>query len=317
MARWGLGEGARIPVLKRRIQPVADHLLVMRALRRLRPSLYHAVEWAQPLRAPVPVVVTVHDLIPFLYPRLYPWMRRERLAALRLLRRADAVIAVSACTAADTVRLAGVAPGRVTVVPHGVSAGFSPASAAEVDSVRDRLGIGGGYVLSVGTFDPRKRVDMLMRTAARLEGLTLVVAGDQGTYAGAVRAAAEDTGIAGRTIVTGHVPLADLVALYTGARCLLFTSAYEGFGLPLLESMACATPVVAFRNSALGDVGGDAALLVEDGDIEAMATAARRLIENGAERAHRVEAGLRWASGFTWEATARRTLDVYRGLVAM
>lgn len=317
VARWGLGEGARIPVLKRRLQPVADHLLVMRALRRVRPSLYHAVEWAQPLRAEVPVVVTVHDLIPFLYPRLYPWMRRERLAALRLLRRADAVVAVSACTAADTVRLARVDPGRVSVVPHGVAAEFSPAPAAAVDAVRARLAIDGPYLLSVGTFDPRKRVELLMRAAARLEGLTLVVAGDQGAYSAAVATAAAAAGVAGRTRVTGHVPLSELVALYSGAACLLFTSAYEGFGLPLLESMACATPVVAFRNSALGDVGGDAAVLVDDGDVAAMADAARGLVDDSAERAERVAAGRDWAARFTWAQTARDTLDVYRSLNSM
>jgi glycosyltransferase involved in cell wall biosynthesis len=317
MARWGLGEGARIPVLKRRIQPVADHLLVMRALRRLRPSVYHAVEWAQPLRAPVPVVVTVHDLIPFLYPRLYPWMRRERLAALRLLRHADAVVAVSGCTAADTVRLARVDPARITVIPHGVAPDFSPAPEAEVEAVRGRLGIAGPYLLSVGTFDPRKRVDLLMRAAARLEGLTLVVAGDQGAYAGAVAQAAAAAGVAARTRVTGHLPLRDLVALYSGAACLLFTSGYEGFGLPLLESMACATPVIGFRNSALVEVGGEAAVLVEDADVEAMAAAARRLLDDPGERAERVAAGRDRAAGFTWESTARRTLDVYRHLSSM
>jgi len=317
LARWGLGEGARVPVLKRRIQPVADHLLVMRALSRVRPSLYHAVEWAQPLRARVPVVVTVHDLIPFLYPRLYPWMRRERLAALRLLRRADAVVAVSGCTAADTVRLARVDPARIAVVPHGVAADFLPAPEAEVDAVRARLGLDGPYLLSVGTFDPRKRVELLMRAAAGLEGLTLVVAGDQGAYAGAVRAAAAAAGVADRTRVTGHVPLPELVALYSGAGCLLFTSGYEGFGLPLLESMACATPAVGFRNSALGEVGGEAAVLVDDGDVEAMAAAARRLLDDPAERADRVATGRAWAARFTWETTARRTLDVYRTLTSM
>src|SRR5258708_15068669 len=108
-----------VPVLKRRAQPVADPFLVSRVVRRYRPALYHAVEYAQPI-APggVPVVVTVHDLIPFLFPADYPWMRRERLLALRLLRRADALITPSAATAADCTRLAAVPPERITVVPH-------------------------------------------------------------------------------------------------------------------------------------------------------------------------------------------------------
>ncbi len=173
----------------------------------------------------------------------------------------------------------------------------------------------GPYLLAVGTFDPRKRVDLLMAAAARLEGLTLVVAGDQGVYAGAVAAAAaalRGRGRAPRRPAT--LPLDDLVALYSGAACLLFTSGYEGFGLPLLEAMACATPVVAFRNSALGEVGGPAAVLVDDADTAAMAAAARRLLDDPGERAERVEAGREWAAGFTWEQTARRTLEVYRTL---
>ena len=311
MERWGLRPAATIPVLKRRLQPVADPLLVMRVLSRLRPTLYHAVEWAQPLRSDVPVVVTVHDLIPFLYPRLYPWMRRERLLALRLLRRADAVVAVSRRTADDTVRLARVAPERITVIPHGVAAEFTPAPGAAIEEVRTRLGLRGRFLLSVGTFDPRKRVDLLMRVAASLEGITLVVAGDQGVYAAEVARAATRHGVAGRTVVTGHLPLADLVALYSGAACLLFTSAYEGFGLPVLEAMACGSTVAAFRNSALAEVGGDAAILVDDGDAAALATVVRRLLDSPTERSERVAMGREWAARFTWEATARRTLEVY------
>ena len=325
LERWRAAAGPRVPVLKRRLQPVADPFLVSRVVRRYRPALYHAVEYAQPI-APgrVPVVVTVHDLIPFLFPRDYPWMRRERLLALRLLRRADALITPSAATARDCERLAGAAPARITVVPHGVDPAYAPATAAEVAALRRRLGLGAeeSYLLSVGVFDPRKRLGLLLDVASRLcaahPSLRLVLAGDQGTYGEPVRAAVAAAGLASRTVHAGYVPAESMPALYTGAACLLFTSAYEGFGLPVLEAMACDCPVAACANSAVPEVAGDAALLVPEGPqpdmADTLAHAVTPLLDDRVERARRGELGRLHAAGFTWERAARATLDVYERL---
>jgi glycosyltransferase involved in cell wall biosynthesis len=323
LGRWRAAPGPRLPVLKRRLQPVADPFLVSRVLRSTRPDVYHAVEYAQPVAPPrgTRVVVTVHDLIPFLFPRDYPWMRRERLLAVRLLRRADAVITPSAATAEDTARLAQVDPASITVVPHGVDAEHRPAPAATVAELRGHLGLGPEepYLLSVGVFDPRKRLGLLLDAAARLcrdhPALRLVIAGDQGDYAGPVRAAVEAAGLRDRTVLCGYVPAAWMPALYSGAGCLLFTSAYEGFGLPVLEAMACDCPVAACANSALPEVGGDAALLVPEGPEPWMAAALAELVAplvvDRVERARRGELGRLHAAGFTWERAARATLAVY------
>ncbi|HEV7677186.1 MAG TPA: glycosyltransferase family 1 protein [Candidatus Dormibacteraeota bacterium] len=325
LGRWRAEPGPRLPVLKRRIQPVADPFLVARALRSARPRVYHAVEYAQPIARPrgTRIVVTVHDLIPFLFPADYPWMRRERLLALGLLRRAGAVITPSAATAADTARLAQVDPARITVVPHGVDAVYSPAPAGTVAELRTHLGLGPEepYLLSVGVFDPRKRLGLLLDAAARLSrdhpGLRLVIAGDQGDYTAPVRAAVDAAGLADRALLCGYVPSAWMPALYTGATCLLFTSAYEGFGLPVLEAMACDCPVAACANSALPEVGGDAALMVPEAGEATMAAAMARLvaplIDDRVERARRGELGRLHAAGFTWERAARATLAVYTG----
>jgi glycosyltransferase involved in cell wall biosynthesis len=325
LSRWRAQPGPRLPVLKRRLQPVADPFLVSRVVRRARPLLYHGVEYAQPI-APggVPVVITVHDLIPFLFPRDYPWMRRERLLALRLLRRADAVITPSAATARDCVRLAGVDPERITVVAHGVDPAYVPAVAADVAAVRRSLGLDADepYLLSVGVFDPRKRLGLLLDAASRLcaaePRLRLVLVGDQGDYAAAVRSAVASAGLAERTVHAGYVAAEDMPALYSGATCLLFTSAYEGFGLPVLEAMACACPVAACANSAIPEVAGDAALLV-GGDAqpvmsEALAQAVLPLLEDPVGRARRGELGRLRAAQFTWERAATETLAVYRRL---
>jgi glycosyltransferase involved in cell wall biosynthesis len=320
--RWRAAPGPRLPVLKRRLQPVADPFLVSRVLRRYRPGLYHAVEYAQPI-APggVPVVVTVHDLIPFLFPADYPWMRRERLLALRLLRRADALITPSTATAEDCTRVAAVPEARITVVPHGVDPAYAPAGPTDVAALRRRLGLDPDepYLLSVGVFDPRKRLPLLLDAACRLTAahptLRLVLAGDQGAYAEPVRGAVAAAGLSPHTIHAGYVPADAMPALYTGAAALLFTSAYEGFGLPILEAMACGCPVAACANSAIPEVAGDAALLVPEGAQQHMAEALGHalipLLDDPVERARRGELGRLHAAQFTWERAARSTLTVY------
>lgn len=305
----------RIRVVHPTLQPIADTLLVAWALGDARADLYHAIEFGQPLRTRLPVVVTVHDLIPFVLPREYPWVRRARLLGLRLLPHADAVIAVSEATRRDVLRLTRTSPGRVTVVPEGISQVFRAAPPEAVAALRARLGLDRPFLLAVGTFDPRKRVALLADVVTQVQrdhDVLLVIAGDQGTFADTVAEALSHAGITDRSRVIGHVATEDLVALYTGAACLVFTSAYEGFGLPPLEAMACGTPAVLFDNSSLPEVSGTAAVLIPDGDASLMAEAVRRLLDDPAERDRRRTEGLAWAATFTWSRAAARTVEVYR-----
>lgn len=313
-----IAPGPRLRVLKRRLQPLLDPLLVTAALRgSARGTVYHAVEYAQPLVARVPVVVTVHDLIPFLFGDEYRWMRRERLLALRLLRRADAVVAVSRSTAEDAVRIAGVDPSRVTVIHHGVDERFRPARPDGVVAVRRRVGLLADepYLLSVGVLDAHKRLPLLLDVVGRLRRdhpVRLVVAGAQAEYLPRVRDAIAAAALDDAVLLAGHLAAGDLVALYSGASCVLVSSAYEGFGLPVVEAMASGAPVIAFANSAIPEVCGDAGILVEDGNAAAMAAAASSLLDDPRERGRRVDAGRSWATGFTWERSARAHLEVYR-----
>ena len=264
----------RIRVIHPTLQPIADTLLVANALRGSNADLYHAIEFGQPLRTRLPVVVTVHDLIPFVMPRDYPWVRRARVLGLRLLRRADAVIAVSEATRRDVLRFSKTDPERITVIPEGISPVFRPAPAEAVRRLRDKLRLDRPFLLAVGTFDPRKRIALLadvVRRVRRDHDVVLVIAGDQGTFAGAVTGELARAGLAEHSRVIGHVSSDDLVALYTAATVFVFTSAYEGFGLPPLEAMACGTPAVVFDNSSLPEVSGGAASMVPDGDAAAMA----------------------------------------------
>jgi glycosyltransferase involved in cell wall biosynthesis len=218
----------RIRVIHPTLQPIADTLLVANALRRADADLYHAIEFGQPLRTRLPVVVTVHDLIPFVMPRDYPWVRRARILGLRLLRRADAVIAVSDATRRDVLRFTRTDPTRITVIPEGISPAFRPASPEALLRVREKFRLHERFLLAVGTFDPRKRIAVLADVVSRVRqehDVALVIAGDQGTFTRAVTDELARAGLAQHARVIGHVSGEDLVALYTAAEAFVFTSA--------------------------------------------------------------------------------------------
>ncbi len=312
VAGLGLAVGARVPRLERRAQVLADPLLVGAALRHRPPRLYHAIEGGQPRRTAIPVVVTVHDLIPLLLPG-YSWRSRLlRRPGIRLLHHADAVITPSRASARDCARLAGVDPGRIHVIPHGLAAAYRPPAAEVVEAALARLRVRRPYLLGVGTFEPRKGLPHLVAVTRRLRrdhDVDLVVAGRQGMFAPAVRAQLAPLGGHARDL--GFVEAADLAALYAGAAAYVFPSAYEGFGLPLLEAMGCGAVAVAFDNSSLPEVAGGAALLVGDGDEDALAAALDRLLSDPGEVAERRRRGREQAARFTWAATARATVAVY------
>ncbi len=316
LAGLGLRAEMRVPRLERRAQVLADPLLVASALRRRPPRLYHAIEHGQPRRAALPVVVTVHDLIPFLLPG-YSWRSRLlRRPGMRLLRRADAIIAPSRATAADCERIAGVEPGRIHVVPHGLEARYRPPERAVVEATLGRLGLRRPYLLGVGTFEPRKGLPHLVAATRRLRrdhDVDLVVAGRQGMFAASVRAQLAVLGDHGREL--GFVDTADLVALYAGAAAFVFPSAYEGFGLPLLEAMGCGAVAVGFANSSLPEVAGDAAVLVPDGDAAALGAALDRLLTDPGEVEERRRRGREHAARFTWSRAARETVAVYEAVL--
>lgn len=275
-------------------------------LDRLRPKLFHAPWLRLPNRSPAPVAVTLHDLIPWAWGG--PWMVRERLRywpAKRLLRGAESVIAVSEATAADGVHLGGVDRDRITVVQEGTTMTASPGATARVAR---RWGLEEGYLLYVGALDRRKDPVGLVRawSEARRAGLDaeLVVAGAPASGGGRLHGARR----------LGRVTDSELADLYAGAICLLFPSRYEGFGLTALEAMACGCPVVAYDNSSLPEVVGDAGLLVRDGDARLLGRTAAELASNSERRQELVARGLDRARLFTWERTARETIAVYQRL---
>ena len=296
-------------------------LTLSRELRRRPVDALH-VQYTAPPFAPCPVVATIHDLSFEHLPETFKRRSRVqlRLTVRRTARAAAHVIAPSEYTRRDLIETYGLDPGRVSVVPLAAAPHFRPVGdAAEVARVRARYGIGGEYVLAVGSIQPRKNLARLVRAYAdlrRARGRSnlpqLVLVGRQAWLYGETLRAVEESGARDSIILTGYVSEGDLPALYTGALCFAYPSFFEGFGLPPLEAMRCGAPVLAGGLTSLPEVVGDAGLLVDPLDTGAIASALARLIDDEALRRELRERGLDRARSFDWRHTARMTLEVYR-----
>ena len=253
-------------------------------------DVLHCPTYYAPISPRVPLVVTVHDLAVWRHPEAFGrWTRAFVPRAVpRMLRRAARVIAVSEFTRSELVELLRIPEERIAVVPNAVEAVFAPeGERAE-----------GEYVLAVGTLEPRKNLPRSAE-AAQLAGHELRVVGTEGWGEVRLRGARR----------LGRVSDEELARLFRGALCAVYPSLYEGFGLPVLEAMACGTPVVTSRGGATEEVAGGAAVLVDPLDPEAIAAG----IEDAISRREELRRlGLARAAQFSWDESARRTVEVYR-----
>ncbi len=296
-----------------------DQIALPTLARRWHLDLYHVPYFPAPLLLPCPLVVTIHDLIFERYPAYMPrrWARGYYAVMMRLaLRRARAVLVPSNATRRDLVGHYRLDPGRVMVTPEGVLKEYRPASAAQIAEVRRRYGLPERFILNVGTRRPHKNVAAVVRALGEIRERVphaLVLAGERDRrFPDDLPALAAAGGIADRLITLGSVAEADLPVLYSAAEISVCTSLIEGFGLPVLESFACGTPVVTSDRSSLAEVGGDAALLIDPEDAAALAAALAALLTEEGLREHLRARGLARAGRFTWQDTATRTLEVYR-----
>lgn len=294
---------------------------VPRAARRDGFDLFHFTNSTAPVFASAPYVVTIHDLSLVRHPETHPLRRRaiQRTLLGRTARGARRVIAVSEATARDVVDLLGVPRERVAVTPLASAAGFRPVVDAErLGAVRARYGLEGPVVLYVGNVEPRKNLVRLVDAFERVgaAGTTLAIAGGLAWMSGEVERRVAGYRGPGRVRLLGYVADEDLPALYSVATVAAYVSIWEGFGLPVLEAMACGTPVVGSRVPAIEEVAGGAARLVDPYSVEEIAGGLAAVLSSGAERARLSAAGLARAAEFSWQETARRTLEVYREAVA-
>ena len=266
------------------------------------------------------MVVTVHDVAVLRFPELFrPWQRHyTRVVLPRVARRARAVIAVSTATKQDVVELLGVPEDRVTVIANGLTPGIRPvaANSARAREVRARYALPERFILTVGSVEPRKNLRRLIE-AVRLvaersdaRDIALVHAGPTGWLAHDIPYVARAR-VNGRVRFLGHVSTDDLAVLYSLARGSAYPSLWEGFGLPVLEAMACGCPVLTSRVSALPEVAGGAALLVEPTSVEEITDGLARLWTDDALRARLAGCGIERAKEFSWERSAAETVAVY------
>lgn len=265
-------------------------------------------------------LLTVHDLSFVRDPEsAAPGLRRYlEVVVPRSVARADHILADSLATRDDLVELYGTAPQKISVLYSGVNDTFQPVKNLKaLEAVRARYTLRSGpFILAVSSLQPRKNFVRLIQAFAQLPhpDLNLVIAGGRGWLYDSIFAEVERLKLNGRVIFPGFVADTDLPALYSAARVLAYPSLYEGFGLPMLEAMACGTPVVASTASCLPEVAGDAALLVPPTDVEALAHALDQTLNDENVRAQLIAKGAERVLQFSWEKSARELVEIYRVL---
>jgi glycosyltransferase involved in cell wall biosynthesis len=289
-----------------------------RVAERFALDVLHSPHYTRPLRRlRCASVVGVMDLTFFVTPQHHTWLKRRFFQTMlpASVRRADRVIAISESTKADLEKWLGVRPDRVDVTPLAVSDAFIPTIPShEVEAVRDRYQLPARYILFVGRLAPRKNLPRLLEAYGQLlarcpSAPPLVLAGAWGWHRRELEAALQRLQTSVRTV--GYVADADLPAVYVGADFFVYPSLYEGFGIPVLESLSCGVPTITSRGSSMGEVAGDAAELVDPSSVASISAAMERLLGDPARRAELRAKGLIRAKAFSWERTARLTRDSY------
>lgn len=294
-----------------------EHTGMVAQAMRDRLDLLHGMAFVIPPAWRKPSVVSIHDLALLKIEGHAPKRRTAYLRAMigQSVRRSERVIAISSQTKADIVELFDIDPGKIVVTPLGVPAHLKPLGPEAREAFRRANQLTRPTLLYVGTLEPRKNIPNLLRAfdiVAANTDAELVLGGAEGWLTEELHQTLATMKARDRVRLTGFIPEADLASWLSAADVFVFPSRYEGFGLPPLEAMACGTPVVSSTSSSLPEVLGDDALLVDPDDVEGIAAAIERLLTDASLAADLRARGIARAATFTWEATARLTLETYR-----
>jgi glycosyltransferase involved in cell wall biosynthesis len=303
------------------IGDIWEHFWLPRILERHRVGVLHGPATLIPLRrADYATVVTIHDLVAFLFPDTIPrkygmymrWLLRH------VVRRADRIISVSHNTKNDLVKILRVNPDKITVIHEAAQPSFKPIQDSKrLGEACRRYGIDRPFIYHVGNIEPRKNLVRLIKAYLILRGrlgndVRLAITGQKGWLTKKLMKALGGVELGEDVIYTGYVPHEDLPLLMNAAQAFVFPSLYEGFGLPVLEAMSCGTPVVTSNISSLPEIVGDAAVLVDPHSEESIALGMQKVLEDKELRRRLRREGLAQAGRFSWEKAALSTLEVYR-----
>lgn len=314
------------PTQRPLVRIIWEQLVQPLALQQARVHLLHALAFVAPVVAPCPFVVTVYDLSFLRYPEAFRPFNRWYLRhfTTNSVKRAQKVITISESTRQDVINLIGVPASRVRTIYCGVDQSFRPLPAAEVEAFKAAQGLPGTFILYLGTLEPRKNVDGLIRAYALWRAQDpqippLVLAGGKGWYYNQIFELVESLNLKDAVHFPGYVPQETLPLWYNAATLFVYPSHFEGFGLPVLEAMACGTPVITSTVSSLPEVAGTegAARLVDPSQTETLAQSMAELIRRPDLRVEMRVRGLAQAARFSWQKTAQETVATYREVMGL
>lgn len=282
-----------------------------------RPALYHGMGFSLPFLWPGRSVVTIYDMSFMRYPERTTRARRAYLNAIvpPSVRRASRVLTISESSKREIVELLDVDPDRIDIAVPGVNKQFKPCDPLDVAAFREEQSLPDHFILYVGTIEPRKNLTTLIRAYAELpekDEIPLVIAGGAGWGSDEVYRLIEALGLTNHILLPGYVSNDRLPLWYNAADVFVYPSLYEGFGLPIVEAMACATPVIASNSTSLPEAAGDAALLVPPLDVAAWRDALHSLLNDADQQDDLARRGRKHAGQFDWSRTAQQTADSYR-----
>ncbi len=285
-------------------------------LTQLKADLYHSPYYLMPYRLKIPTLLTVYDFIPLRYPQYTSWKARLffRFAHRWAVQVAQHITTISKATERDLIHFYPFCATKTTTIPLAADTIFQPQPAQATAQLRADLKLPEQYLLYFGSNKPHKNLVRLVEAWAMIQPqpMPLVIAGAWDNHFPEAQQRAHELGLSQTVRFLGRIPESNLPLLYNGAILFIFPSEYEGFGLPVLEAMACGTPVACSNSSSLPEVAGEASLTFNPTNVAEMTETIQRLLTDGTLQAKLRELGLRQATCFSWERTAQETLNLYR-----